>query len=178
MARAAQPHAQVLGFDHDADAARGEVLVEGVADLLRQALLELRPTGENVHRAREFREPHDPVAGRQVGDVGPAEKGQEVVLAGAVELDSAHDDRLLRGLLEGGCEVARGVLGKSCKHFTIGLGDPSRRIEETIAVRVFADRQHILQQAQKPLLAPALAAEIAARLNLEFTLHLAAFFNA
>ena len=52
-----------------------------------------------------------------------------------------------------------------------------RRIDDQV-VGVFADRQHILQQAQKPLLAPALAAEIAARLNLEFTLHLAAFFNA
>ena len=62
LAHAAHRHAQVLGLDHDDDAARVEVLDERVGDLRREPLLHLRAAGEDVDEPGQLGQPRDPAA--------------------------------------------------------------------------------------------------------------------
>ena len=70
-----------------------------VGDLVGQPLLHLQPPGEDVHDPGHLGEAQD-LAVRDVGDVGPAEERQQVVLAQRVQLDVAHHDHALVRLLE------------------------------------------------------------------------------
>jgi hypothetical protein len=53
----------MLGFEHDADALGLELLLHPVGDLHREALLELKVTGEQLDYPCQFREPDDPSPG-------------------------------------------------------------------------------------------------------------------
>jgi len=50
----AKGHAQVLGLDDDADALRFQVVVEPAGYLAREALLHLKPAGEQIHHSAEL----------------------------------------------------------------------------------------------------------------------------
>ena len=77
---AAHHHAEVHGLDDHADAARLDRLLDGLRDLDGEALLDLEAARVDVDEARDLGEADD-LAVRQVGDVGLAEEGQQVVLA-------------------------------------------------------------------------------------------------
>ena len=121
--------------------ARGlEHVHDRVGDLVGEPLLHLEPAGEDVHDAGHLGEADDLAVG-DVGDVGPAEERQHVVLAHRVQLDVPHHDHALVGLLEHG--VADDVLDRH----PVALGEPAERrldplggLEQPVALRVLAQR--------------------------------------
>jgi hypothetical protein len=82
-AHPAQRHAEVLRLDDNTDAARREVALNPVGDLLRQPLLYLRPAREHLDNACQLRQPEDAPA-RELADVRDADERQEMVLADRV----------------------------------------------------------------------------------------------
>jgi hypothetical protein len=76
----AHHHAQMPGFNNDANPLRLERFVYGIRNLYRQSFLNLKPAGENVHNAGQFAETDD-LPGRHIGHVALAIKRQHVVLA-------------------------------------------------------------------------------------------------
>ena len=88
-----------------------EHLGDGVGDLGGHALLHLEPAGVAVDEAGQLGEPRDAaVLGRDVGDVGLADEGHQVVLAQRRERDVAHHDHLVVLGGEGDVEVAGRVV--------------------------------------------------------------------
>ena len=83
---AADRHALVLGFEHDADPLGREMLLQPVGDLLRQPFLHLEVAREQRDDARELRQPHDACVG-DVPDVRDSRERQQVVLAQRTERD-------------------------------------------------------------------------------------------
>jgi hypothetical protein len=71
-----------------------DLLVDGFGDLGRQPLLDLQPPAVHFHQARNFAQSDDLFVGN-VCHVTLAEKGQEVVLAQAEEIDIRHDHHLI-----------------------------------------------------------------------------------
>ena len=65
-----------------------------LGDLHGEPLLHLQPPREHVDEARDLREAHHLALGN-VGHVGLAEEGQEVVLAEAEDVDVADDHHLV-----------------------------------------------------------------------------------
>ena len=111
-----------------------------VGDLVGQPLLHLQPAGEDVHDPRHLGQAEDLAVG-DVGDVGPAEERQQVVLAQRVELDVAHHDHALVRLLEHRVADRVGhrhpvALGEKAQR---GL-DPLGRLDQALPRRVFAQR--------------------------------------
>src|SRR6478735_11051145 len=100
LLHSAERHAEVLGLDHDADAARLERFADPPRDLRREALLDLQAARVQVDDAAELRQPDDALAG-QIADVRDAVERQEVVLAERVEADVAGDDELVVALVVG-----------------------------------------------------------------------------
>src|SRR5229473_4150486 len=92
-------HAEVAGFDNHADALGSDFLLDGLRDLAGQALLNLQPAREHVHDAGDLAEPQNTLV-REIGDVGLAEKRQQVVFAEAEEFDVLHNDHLVVGHAE------------------------------------------------------------------------------
>ena len=80
-----------------------------------------------------------PVLRRDVGDVGHAEEGHQVVLAERVEGDVAHQDHLLVGVGPDGHDQGGQVLGLGEDELLVHLGHPARRLEQALAVGVLAD---------------------------------------
>lgn len=68
LLNAAHDHAQVAGLHDDGDALGLEDLHDGVGDLLGEALLDLKATGEHLGDARELGEADDGIRG-DVADV-------------------------------------------------------------------------------------------------------------
>src|ERR1700722_346584 len=91
---AAHHDAEVPRLANDAHAHRLDQFLNGLRDLLCQALLDLQAPRKNVHNARQLTEPDHAVT-RDISDVDLAEKRQHMVLAHAEELDVLHDDHLV-----------------------------------------------------------------------------------
>src|SRR5271168_1020643 len=90
----AHHHAEVLRFENHGDALRMNGVGDGVTDLRGEALLHLESAGEDVYEAGDLAESNDlPV--RDVGDVGFAKEGKQVMLAHGEELDVLDDDHLV-----------------------------------------------------------------------------------
>src|SRR5437764_1053973 len=77
-APAADRHAGVGRLQHDADPAGVQLLHQEVGQVLRHALLDLRPARERLDRAGQLAQAGDPAVG-QVGDVSLAKKGQQMM---------------------------------------------------------------------------------------------------
>ena len=73
-------HAHVLGFDNDHHAEGLQRFLDAVLDLLRHALLHLKPVGIDIHHTGYLRETSDVAVG-DIGHVGLAVEGQHVVFA-------------------------------------------------------------------------------------------------
>lgn len=135
-------HAEVRGFDDDADAARLEEGIERIADLLSESFLDLEPAGIHVDDPWDFAEA-DRMFGRQITDMHFAHEGEEVMLAERVELDIFDDHHPLRVGIEDGrigleapdvelCAVA-------CGHLAPGLEEACGRIFETFARGILSE---------------------------------------
>src|SRR5437764_6264077 len=75
-----------MGFEVDGHAVGAEHGLEGVGDLLPDALLDGEAPGEQAHEPGELGDADDALMG-DVAHVGAAIEGQRVVLAERVELD-------------------------------------------------------------------------------------------
>src|SRR6056297_589252 len=103
LAHPAYRHAHVLGFDHHDGTAGFEDAHQRISHLRGKSLLDLRAAGEYVHQRSEFRESGDlPGLTGQIPHVGDPVERQQVVLAGAVELDVLHEDEFVVADVEGG----------------------------------------------------------------------------
>ena len=104
-----------------------EGLLDAVADLLRQALLDLQAAGVGLHHAGDLGEPGD-AAVRDVGDMGLADEREHVVLAQREQLDVLDQDHLAVRLREyGGTDD--GLAVRNCQAFATRSGvltSPSR----------------------------------------------------
>src|SRR5438094_911323 len=81
-------------FTNDANAARLKQILDSVGHLLREAFLNLKPPGEHIHNPGYLAEP-DHLRIGQVRDMHFAEKGKQMMLAHAEELDIAHNDEFV-----------------------------------------------------------------------------------
>ncbi len=137
----------MAGFDDDADTLRLDYFLDGFGDLGGEALLDLQAAGEEFDEARDFAEA-DHLAVRDVGDVHFAEERQQVVLAEAEHFDVFDDDHLVVGDgEEGAFEQGFGVFGIAAGEELQGLADALGRVQETFALRVFAEAdEHFLDE--------------------------------
>src|SRR5262249_15196049 len=97
---------------------------------------------------------------RDISDVGGADEGDQMVLAGAVDLDVAHQHHLVVISVEYGAEDFLRMLPHPGKLLGIGPGDPARRAAEPVAVGILADGDEDL--AHRALDAAQIHARIAA----------------
>lgn len=111
--------------------ARASRFVDGVGNLRRQPLLELRPAREHVDRTGDFAEPDNTAVGRQVGNLGGAVERQQMVLAQAGELDVAHQHQVVvpGAVLEHASQVLGGGFAQAAEELGIGPGDATRRVQ-------------------------------------------------
>jgi hypothetical protein len=126
----------VRRLDDDPDAGGAQDVHDRIGDLVGHALLNLEPAGEDVHDARDLGQTQDLPVG-DVGDVGPAEEREQVVLAHRVELDVANHDHALVSLLEH--RIPHGVLHRH----PVAPGEPAERrldplgrLHQSVSVRI------------------------------------------
>lgn len=139
----------MFGFEHNADAARRQVRIESIGNLLGETLLQLRPTREHIDRARQFRQAHDASVAGQICDMRLAEKGQQVMLTHAAEIDPADQDELVGFVLKSAPEVSPGIVRKSAQQVAKRSSDATRRIPQAFTLRVLTDSMKYL--ADRPL---------------------------
>src|SRR5215472_13327877 len=138
-------HAQVLGLDHHDDAARLEGAHQRIGDLAGHALLHLRTPGVYVDEPGQLGKAGDlTLFVRDISDMGGADEWDQMVLAGAVNLDIAHQHHLVVISVEYGAEDFLRMLPHSGKLFGIGAGDPAGSAAEPVAVGILADRDEDL----------------------------------
>ena len=125
-ADAALRHARVFADEDDTDAARIELFVQAVGDLVGEALLQLQPVRVEVDDAGELREPEDPRRG-YVPDVRDASEREQVVFAHRDERDVAREDELVVALVVG---ERRERERPRREQFGIRRGDPTRRVPQ------------------------------------------------
>ena len=142
---AAHHHAQVAGFDDDADAGGFQGVHEGAGDLVGEAFLHLQAAGEEVGEAGQFADTDDASAG-DVADVADAEKGQQVVFANRVDFDVADDDHVVVFCFENGVlEEFGGGFGRGgADQVFPGVGGAAGGVYEAGAVGVFAEGENPL----------------------------------
>src|SRR5689334_12300026 len=136
----AHGHAQVLGLDHDDDAAGLEDGDHRVGDLTGEALLDLGPLRVDVDEPGQLGQPGDLAGlGRDVAHVGDPGERHQVVLAHGPQLDVAHEHHLVVTEVEGGREdvlrrhpQTRGDLG-------VRPGHPGRGVAQALALGVLPD---------------------------------------
>jgi hypothetical protein len=135
-ASAAQRHAHVLGDQDHPDAPGLQAVVQPVGDLLGEALLNLRPAGEQLHQPGELGQPQDPLAG-QVGHVSTPRERQEMVLAHRPEADLPLDHQLLVTLV---VREGRRVEAAGSEHLVQRPGHPRGRLGQAPAPHIHAER--------------------------------------
>ena len=128
------------GLDDDSDAHRVEGLLDTVADLLGQALLDLQAAGVSLHHAGDLGKPGD-AAVRDVGDMGLADKREHVVLAQGEQFDVLDQDHLAVRLREyGGTDDGLAALLIALRQELPGLRHALGRLDEPLALRVLAQQ--------------------------------------
>ena len=115
-------------------------LLQTVAYLFGQALLDLKPARICLDHPRDLAQPRD-LALRDVGDVAFPEEGQHVMLAKRVQLDVPHQHHLRIWLLEDRrTHDFDAVLRISLRQELQGLGHPLRGLHKSLPVRVLPDQ--------------------------------------
>src|SRR5690606_23001476 len=79
------------------------------------------------------------VGAGDVADVGDADEREQVVLAGAGDLDVLDEHELVVGDVEGGAQVRLGVLREPGEELLVGARDAGRGLLEPLTVRVLPD---------------------------------------
>ena len=136
----------MLAFEHDHHAGRIEVIVQGVRDLVGQALLDLQAAREHIHDARDLAQADDFLA-RDIGDMRLADKGQHMVLAHRRVVDIGDHDHFALAVFhvkQRAVDDRLDILPVAVEHLVVHAGDAGGRFPQTIAVRVFA----LMQQNQ------------------------------
>jgi uncharacterized protein YukE len=98
---------------------------------------------QNVHHPRQLADADD-TAFRHVTDVRLTVERQKVVLAQGVEGDAAQDHHLLVLLLEPAVQRLQRVLVQPRKQLGVHSADALRRLEQTLACAILADRRDYL----------------------------------
>src|SRR5664280_206553 len=137
-ARTAHRHAEVLSFNDDGNAIWPQILIEKISDLRRQAFLHLRPLGKTVDDPGKFGKSDDLAPLGDIGDMRLADERQQMMLTNGIERDIAHDDKflVLLRLIEQFQELPW-ILFETGKDFSIHICNALRRLEKSLAVRVF-----------------------------------------
>src|SRR5215831_59779 len=81
-------HASVGPFDDDRDALGPEHPLQGIGDLRRDSLLNLKPLGIDLDEPRQFGNSHDSAV-REIADMSAPDDRRHVVLAMRHETDVA-----------------------------------------------------------------------------------------
>ncbi len=135
----------ILGKEEkdDADSQRLQNFLEAGGDLVCQPFLDLQAPGERVDDPRDLRKADDPALW-QVGDVGPAEKREQVVLAEAEKIDVAYEDHFVAiGRKHGPVDDDIEVLLIASSQPTHGLFDAVRSPAQPRPIRVLPEpHQH------------------------------------
>lgn len=141
---AAEHHAAVARLDDHRNPQRLERLLDAVAYLDGEPLLDLETARERLDDACYLAEPRDLPVG-DVGDMALAYEGEHVVLACAVQVDVLYQDHLLVLLVE------HGALDYLDTIFTVSLGKELQTLRDTLgclykslSVRVFAQEDENL----------------------------------
>ena len=92
---AAHDHAEVRGFDDDADAAGLQKGIESVTDLLSESFLYLESTRIHIDDARDLTQ-SDHMFGGEIPYMNLANEGEKVMLTERIEFDIFNDDHSLR----------------------------------------------------------------------------------
>lgn len=71
-------------------------------------------------------------------------EGQQVVLAGAVDLDVADQDHLVVSHVEGAAQDLGGILTQAGEDLGVRAGHPVRCVEQPFAVGILPDREEQL----------------------------------
>ncbi len=112
-------------------------MLDGVGDFPRKVLLDLQAPGEHVDDARQLRQAKD-LAGRNIGHMGLADKGQQVMLAQRIQLDVLEDHHLVVvGSEQRTVDDFLQVLLVPMTQILHGLGSALWRVEQTFALGVF-----------------------------------------
>src|SRR5690606_31718025 len=82
----------------------------------------------------------DPPFRRDVGHVGLAEEGQQVMLADRVEGDVPNDHHLFVADIEEDADLVFEAAPDTREHLTVGRRDPAGRVLESRPLGVFTDR--------------------------------------
>jgi len=138
-------HAHVLAFDDDDHAARLEVLYEGLSDIRREALLNLRPACVDVDKPSELAQTRDaPIVRGDVPDVGDSVERDKMVLTRRVERDVLDENELFVIEVEGHAEDILWRLMQAGERLRVRTGYPLWGVTEPAAVRVLSDRNQNL----------------------------------
>jgi hypothetical protein len=140
LAHAAHRHAEVFGLDADHYALRADRGHHGVGDLGGQALLDLRAVRGDLDGAGQLGQPGDAPLARHIGDVRPADEGQQVVLAHRVERNVPDDDHFVGVALEDLVDLLGGGPADAPEQFREGAGHSGRGLAQAIPIGVLADR--------------------------------------
>src|SRR5215469_13148279 len=130
----------MLGFEHYRDTERLYLFHDRMRDLGRQTFLHLQPAGINLYHPGDLGQTDDMAVG-QVGDLGLADKRQEVMLAERKEIEVSAQDHLLVVLFgeEGTVDRVLGILVVTAGQELEGLNDTDRSTRQALAFRIFAD---------------------------------------
>src|SRR5258708_14515201 len=129
--------------DDHPDPGRLQGAHDGIGKLTGEPLLELRPPRDDLQRPGQLREPdHPPV--RDVADVRDAMKRQEVMLTHRVKGDVADEHHLLMPYLEADAQDLLWIMEQARKDLGVHLSDAPRRVAQSFAFRILADRTNDL----------------------------------
>ncbi len=126
------------GLQHDADATCVEFAHEQIGQFLRHPLLNLRPTSQHLDGSCQLAQADDLAIG-QVGDVGLAQEGEQVMLAHRLEADVPDQDHLIVLDRERLLEQFAGVLVQAGEDLGVHASHPCGRLLQALPVGVLAD---------------------------------------
>ena len=130
----AHGQAEVFGFGDDQYPFRFDTATEDVGRVRGQSLLRGRPPGQGLDHPGQMRKPGDLVAAGNIGDMGLAEKRQQMMLADRIKGNIADDDQFVAVLGGVQRDLFAGVLTDAGENLFVKLGHPLRRLEQPLAL--------------------------------------------
>src|SRR5712691_9423532 len=136
-------------YDYD-NASRLEYVHQSVRNLAGHALLYLRPAREDIYQPGQLGKPGNlPFLVGDIPDMRVPEKGCEMMLAGRVHFDVAHQHHLVVVSIEDCGQHVLGPLRESGELLRVGPRHPGRRFAQAVSLWILADGEQDL--AYRPL---------------------------
>ena len=88
-------HTQVLGFDYDHGAQRGQGFNQVIGYLFGQPFLDLKPPGQGIHQVGDAVQPHDSALVGDVDDAGGPGKRKKMMFADGIDWDILQNDHFI-----------------------------------------------------------------------------------